>query len=75
MQWLLVEPEILERERRARLRQGLRVDWVGCMLVALALGLPERRFRGNDLKNDAHQCALPRIMRFSREPHRGTGRA
>ena len=38
VQWLLVEPEILERERRARLRQGLRVDWVGFVLVALALG-------------------------------------
>jgi DHA2 family multidrug resistance protein len=38
VQWLLVEPEILERERRERLRQGLKVDWIGFVLVALALG-------------------------------------
>jgi DHA2 family multidrug resistance protein len=38
VQWLLVEPEILQRERRERLRGGLKVDWVGFLLVALALG-------------------------------------
>jgi DHA2 family multidrug resistance protein len=36
--WLLVEPEVLERERRERLAQGLRIDWIGFALVALALG-------------------------------------
>jgi DHA2 family multidrug resistance protein len=38
VQWLLVKPEILERERRERLRQGLKVDWIGFVLVAVALG-------------------------------------
>ncbi|HEX3709356.1 MAG TPA: DHA2 family efflux MFS transporter permease subunit [Pseudolabrys sp.] len=41
VQWLVVEPEALERERRERLRRGLRVDWVGFLLVALALGCLE----------------------------------
>jgi DHA2 family multidrug resistance protein len=38
VQWLLVEPEILQRERRERLKDGLKIDWVGFLLVALALG-------------------------------------
>src|SRR3954462_14457730 len=41
VQWLLVEPEALERERRERLRGGLKVDWVGFVLVALFLGCLE----------------------------------
>jgi DHA2 family multidrug resistance protein len=41
VQWLLIEPEVLERERRERLRGGLRIDWVGFVLVALALGCLE----------------------------------
>jgi DHA2 family multidrug resistance protein len=41
VQWLLVEPEILKRERRERLKNGLKVDWVGFVLVALALGALE----------------------------------
>jgi DHA2 family multidrug resistance protein len=41
VQWLLVEPEILRRERRERLKNGLKVDWVGFVLVALALGALE----------------------------------
>jgi DHA2 family multidrug resistance protein len=39
--WLLVEPEALERERRERLAGGIRIDWVGFLLVALALGCLE----------------------------------
>jgi MFS transporter, DHA2 family, multidrug resistance protein len=39
--WMLVEPEVLERERRERLRRGLRIDWAGFILVALALGCLE----------------------------------
>jgi DHA2 family multidrug resistance protein len=39
--WLLVEPEILKRERREMLRGGLKVDWVGFLLIALALGCLE----------------------------------
>jgi MFS transporter, DHA2 family, multidrug resistance protein len=41
VQWLLVEPPLLQRERRERLRHGLRVDWVGFVLVAMALGCLE----------------------------------
>jgi DHA2 family multidrug resistance protein len=35
------EPEVLERERRERLARGIKVDWVGFVLVALALGCLE----------------------------------
>lgn len=41
VQWLLVEPETLQRERRERLAGGLKVDWVGMALVVLALGCLE----------------------------------
>jgi len=41
VQWLLVEPDVLERERRERLKGGLKVDWAGFVLVALALGCLE----------------------------------
>jgi MFS transporter, DHA2 family, multidrug resistance protein len=41
VQWLLVEPEALERERRQRLARGLNVDWIGIGLVALWLGCLE----------------------------------
>jgi DHA2 family multidrug resistance protein len=41
VQWMLVEPEVLERERRERLSRGLRIDWLGFILVALALGCLE----------------------------------
>ena len=29
VQWLLVEPEVLQRERGERLAQGIKVDWIG----------------------------------------------
>jgi DHA2 family multidrug resistance protein len=41
VQWLLVEPPALERERRDRLARGLRVDWIGFILVAAGLGCLE----------------------------------
>jgi DHA2 family multidrug resistance protein len=41
VQWLLVEPEPLERERRELWRHGLKVDWIGFVLVALWLGCLE----------------------------------
>ncbi|MDX8479760.1 DHA2 family efflux MFS transporter permease subunit [Mesorhizobium sp. VK24D] len=41
VQWLVVEPAVLERERRERLKDGLKVDWVGFILVTLALGCLE----------------------------------
>jgi MFS transporter, DHA2 family, multidrug resistance protein len=41
VQWLVHEPEIIERERRERLAGGLRVDWIGFLLVALWLGCLE----------------------------------
>jgi DHA2 family multidrug resistance protein len=36
--WLLVEPELETRERQERWRRGLRIDYVGFVLVALGLG-------------------------------------
>ena len=41
VQWLLVEPEVLVRERRERWRRGLRVDWIGFLLVTVMLGFLE----------------------------------
>src|ERR1700681_1787241 len=38
VQWLVQEPEILQRERQARLAGGLKVDWIGFLLVATCLG-------------------------------------
>jgi DHA2 family multidrug resistance protein len=38
VQWLVVEPDVLERERRARLAGGLKIDWIGLVLIALTLG-------------------------------------
>jgi MFS transporter, DHA2 family, multidrug resistance protein len=39
--WLVDEPEILERERAERLAGGLKVDWVGFILIAMSLGCLE----------------------------------
>src|SRR6201987_147342 len=39
--WLVDEPEILERERRERLAGGLKVAWVGFLLIAMTLGCLE----------------------------------
>ena len=41
VQWLVTEPEVLERERAERLEGGLKIDWVGFLLVALWLGCLE----------------------------------
>jgi MFS transporter, DHA2 family, multidrug resistance protein len=41
VQWLLVEPQVLVRERQERLAGGLDVDWIGIVLVALWLGCLE----------------------------------
>jgi DHA2 family multidrug resistance protein len=41
VQWLVVEPEVLEKERAERLSGGLNADWFGIMLVVLALGCLE----------------------------------
>ncbi|UCI09730.1 DHA2 family efflux MFS transporter permease subunit [Mesorhizobium sp. B1-1-8] len=41
VQWLVAEPAVLERERQERLKGGLKVDWIGFVLVALALGCLE----------------------------------
>ncbi len=38
VQWLVVEPEVLERERHERLAGGLSIDWVGFSLIALTFG-------------------------------------
>jgi len=39
--WFVDEPEVLERERRARLAGGLKVDWIGFALIAATLGCLE----------------------------------
>jgi DHA2 family multidrug resistance protein len=41
VQWLVVEPDVLERERKRRLEGGLKVDWIGFALVTLCLGCLE----------------------------------
>jgi MFS transporter, DHA2 family, multidrug resistance protein len=41
VRWLLVEPDLLEQERRQLLAGGLKLDWIGFVLVALALGCLE----------------------------------
>jgi MFS transporter, DHA2 family, multidrug resistance protein len=41
VQWLVTEPEILKRERRALWAGGLRIDWLGFALAAVALGCLE----------------------------------
>jgi MFS transporter, DHA2 family, multidrug resistance protein len=38
VQWLVVEPEVLERERREYLARGLKIDWIGFALIALIFG-------------------------------------
>jgi DHA2 family multidrug resistance protein len=39
--WLVDEPEALERERRERLADGLKIDWAGFALIAMSLGCLE----------------------------------
>jgi DHA2 family multidrug resistance protein len=41
VQWLLVEPPAIEEERRELWRKGLKIDYVGFILVALWLGCLE----------------------------------
>jgi MFS family permease len=41
VQWLLVEPEALKRERRELLASGLHIDWGGIILVGVWLGCLE----------------------------------
>ena len=38
VQWLVVEPEVLERERRERLADGFKIDWQGFVLIAMTFG-------------------------------------
>lgn len=39
--WLVHEPQVLERERRERLAAGLNVDWIGFVLIVLCFGCLE----------------------------------
>jgi MFS transporter, DHA2 family, multidrug resistance protein len=41
VRWLVAEPDVLEQERRELLASGLKVDWIGFVLIALALGCLE----------------------------------
>ena len=36
--WLVEEPDVLQREQRARLARGLNIDWLGILLIALTFG-------------------------------------
>jgi DHA2 family multidrug resistance protein len=38
VQWLVVEPEVLEHERAQRLEGGLKIDWIGFALIAMTFG-------------------------------------
>jgi MFS transporter, DHA2 family, multidrug resistance protein len=38
VQWLVVEPDVLERERAERLAGGLKIDWIGFALITLTFG-------------------------------------
>jgi DHA2 family multidrug resistance protein len=57
VQWLVVEPDVLERERRERLKGGLKIDWVGFILVATALGCLEI-FLDEGQRNDWFQSSF-----------------
>ncbi|BCG88325.1 EmrB/QacA family drug resistance transporter [Mesorhizobium sp. 113-3-9] len=57
VQWLVVEPDVLERERKERLKGGLKIDWVGFILVAMALGCLEI-FLDEGQRNDWFQSSL-----------------
>ncbi|MGH9553784.1 MAG: DHA2 family efflux MFS transporter permease subunit, partial [Terriglobales bacterium] len=39
--WLVVEPELLRQERKSLIARGLNIDWVGFLLITLALGCLE----------------------------------
>jgi MFS transporter, DHA2 family, multidrug resistance protein len=41
VQWLVVEPDVLERERAERLARGLKIDWVGFTLIVSTFGCLE----------------------------------
>jgi DHA2 family multidrug resistance protein len=41
VQWLVIEPEALKKERREHWRKGIRPDWIGFLLVALFFGCLE----------------------------------
>src|SRR4051812_48277976 len=41
VQWLVVEPAALKKEREERLKDGLNADWPGMLLIAIALGCLE----------------------------------
>jgi MFS transporter, DHA2 family, multidrug resistance protein len=36
--WFVVEPEVIEQERRQRLAGGLHIDWIGFALIAVCFG-------------------------------------
>jgi MFS transporter, DHA2 family, multidrug resistance protein len=41
VQWLVVEPAVIERERQERLAAGVKIDWVGLVLIMLIFGCLE----------------------------------
>jgi MFS transporter, DHA2 family, multidrug resistance protein len=66
--FLVVEPEVLERERAKRLKKGLRVDAFGFALVALGLGCLEvfmDRGQRDDWFGSTFICAMALIAVLS----------
>lgn len=41
VQWLVVEPDELDRERRGYIAQGIKVDWIGVILIVATFGCLE----------------------------------
>jgi MFS transporter, DHA2 family, multidrug resistance protein len=58
VQWLVVEPEVLERERRERLARGLNVDWIGFILIALTFGCLEMVLDRGQIEDWFHSTTI-----------------
>jgi MFS transporter, DHA2 family, multidrug resistance protein len=58
VQWLVVEPEVLARERRERLAGGLKVDWIGFILIALTFGCLEMVLDRGQIEDWFHSTTI-----------------
>jgi MFS transporter, DHA2 family, multidrug resistance protein len=58
VQWLVVEPEVLERERAERLAGGLKVDWIGFALIALTFGSLEYVLDRGQIEDWFHSTSI-----------------
>jgi len=71
VQWLLIEPEALQRERRELLAGGLHIDWggiilvgvwLGCLEIVLDKGQPEDWFQSNFINGFAAASAIAFVL-------------